>query len=51
MKNLSNELLVQTYYKATQISLNPHFIFLIQAELKYRGIEVEETDSSCVNNA
>lgn len=41
MKNLSNELLIQTYYKAVQISLNPHFISLLQAELNYRGIEIE----------
>ncbi|GGF96889.1 sporulation histidine kinase inhibitor Sda [Paenibacillus abyssi] len=41
MKILSDEMLVETYYVAVQLKLEPEFIALLQAEIKCRSIEPE----------
>ncbi|HJA41264.1 MAG TPA: sporulation histidine kinase inhibitor Sda [Firmicutes bacterium] len=48
MHNLSNELLIQSYIKAVEIPLHPHFIHLIQLELNYRGINIEHLTKKLV---
>ena len=45
LSNLSNELLIQTYIKSVQIKLNEHFIYLIQMELEYRGIDINNLET------
>ncbi|WP_099158842.1 sporulation histidine kinase inhibitor Sda [Virgibacillus ndiopensis] len=41
MEKISNELLVEAYYKAKQQRLNLDFIKLIRQELKKRNIMVD----------
>lgn len=43
MESISNELLIEAYYKATQMKLDNQFIHLIKKELSERSISVEET--------
>ncbi|MEI5905761.1 sporulation histidine kinase inhibitor Sda [Bacillus spongiae] len=38
MRKLSDELLVQSYYKAIELHLSPDFISLIEKELQRRGL-------------
>lgn len=38
MQKLSDELLVQSYFKATELKLNHEFIELIKLELKRRSL-------------
>lgn len=39
MQNLSDELLVESYYKANELQLNPDFIHLIEQEMRKRSIK------------
>ncbi len=38
MKKLSDELLIESYYKATELNLSPEFIHLIESEIKRRSL-------------
>ncbi|WP_456279358.1 sporulation histidine kinase inhibitor Sda [Bacillus sp. AK128] len=38
MKKLSDELLIESYYKARELSLSPEFIHLIETEIKRRSL-------------
>ncbi|MBM7660756.1 developmental checkpoint coupling sporulation initiation to replication initiation [Bacillus mesophilus] len=38
MKKLSDELLIESYYKARELSLSPEFINLIESEIKRRSL-------------
>ena len=38
MKNLSDELLIESYYKAIELQLSPEFIRLLEQELKRRSL-------------
>ncbi|MGJ7921450.1 sporulation histidine kinase inhibitor Sda [Neobacillus sp. LXY-4] len=38
MKKLSDELLIESYYKARELKLNPDFIRLIEIELQRRSL-------------
>ncbi|WP_035661375.1 sporulation histidine kinase inhibitor Sda [Halalkalibacter akibai] len=38
MQNLSDELLIDTYYKAMELKLNPDFIELIRLEIAKRSL-------------
>ncbi|MBP3951341.1 sporulation histidine kinase inhibitor Sda [Bacillus suaedae] len=38
MKNLSDELLIETYYKAVELNLNYDFIELIRVEIAKRSL-------------
>ncbi|WP_100372212.1 sporulation histidine kinase inhibitor Sda [Bacillus sp. FJAT-45037] len=38
MRNLSDELLIETYYKAIELDLNADFIELIQLEIRRRSL-------------
>ncbi|WP_100406718.1 sporulation histidine kinase inhibitor Sda [Bacillus solitudinis] len=38
MENLSDELLIETYYKATELELNHDFIELIRIEIIRRSL-------------
>ncbi len=38
MKKLSDDLLVEAYYKARELKLNPDFIRLIEKELQQRAL-------------
>ncbi|MBM6619220.1 sporulation histidine kinase inhibitor Sda [Bacillus suaedaesalsae] len=37
MKKLSDELLIESYYKAIELKLSPEFIHLIEIEIKRRS--------------
>jgi developmental checkpoint coupling sporulation initiation to replication initiation len=38
MKNLSDELLIESYYKAKELNLSPEFIALIEKEIQRRSL-------------
>ncbi|BDG36866.1 sporulation histidine kinase inhibitor Sda [Parageobacillus sp. VR-IP] len=38
MKHLSDELLIESYYKAKELNLNPEFIALIEKEIQRRSL-------------
>ena len=38
MNNLSNELLLESYYKAIQLRLSTEFIYLIESEIHRRAL-------------
>ncbi|OIJ16661.1 sporulation protein [Anaerobacillus alkalidiazotrophicus] len=38
MKSLSNELLIETYYKAIELKLSNDFIMLIKEEIERRSL-------------
>ncbi|WP_246940569.1 sporulation histidine kinase inhibitor Sda [Bacillus pinisoli] len=38
MRKLSDELLIESYYKARELRLSPEFIFLIESEIKRRSL-------------
>jgi developmental checkpoint coupling sporulation initiation to replication initiation len=38
MKKLSDELLIESYYKATELNLSPDFIHLIESEINRRSL-------------
>ncbi|MBA2873560.1 sporulation histidine kinase inhibitor Sda [Thermaerobacillus caldiproteolyticus] len=38
MKNLSDELLIESYYKAKELKLSPEFIELIKREILRRSL-------------
>ncbi|KAA0549332.1 sporulation histidine kinase inhibitor Sda [Bacillus sp. BGMRC 2118] len=38
MKKLSDELLIESYYKAIELKLSPEFIHLIEIEIKRRAL-------------
>ncbi|KXH84176.1 sporulation histidine kinase inhibitor Sda [Sporosarcina sp. HYO08] len=46
MKKLSDELLLQTYYKALALKLNPQFIDLLKHELNTRSLYFKIKQSS-----
>lgn len=39
MANLSDELLIESYYKAKSLSLEQDFIKVLEHEIKYRKLE------------
>ncbi|KYD32908.1 MULTISPECIES: sporulation histidine kinase inhibitor Sda [Anoxybacillaceae] len=39
MKYLSDELLIESYYKAKELKLSPEFIELIEREIRHRSLE------------
>jgi developmental checkpoint coupling sporulation initiation to replication initiation len=39
MKHLSDELLIESYYKAKELKLSPEFIELIEREIHRRSLE------------
>ncbi|EIT85250.1 Sporulation inhibitor A [Fictibacillus macauensis ZFHKF-1] len=39
MENLSDELLIESYYKAKELQLSTDFIFLIQREIERRALQ------------
>ena len=39
MKYLSDELLIESYYKAKELKLSPEFIELIEKEIRRRSLE------------
>ncbi|MFB1050741.1 sporulation histidine kinase inhibitor Sda [Paraliobacillus sp. JSM ZJ581] len=41
MQHLSDELLVESYYKANELQLNQEFIILIEQEMHRRSIKLE----------
>lgn len=45
MKNLSDDLLIETYYKAIELKLSADFIFLIKEEIERRSLidEIRKT--------
>lgn len=38
MKNMSDELLIDTYFKAIELNLHPYFIALLKAEIRHRSL-------------
>ena len=38
MKKLSDDLLLESYYKARELKLNPKFIHLIEMEIQQRAL-------------
>ncbi|MGD7009823.1 sporulation histidine kinase inhibitor Sda [Metabacillus sp. 84] len=38
MRKLSDELLIESYYKATELKLSNDFIYLIESEIKRRSL-------------
>ncbi|MBD8003646.1 sporulation histidine kinase inhibitor Sda [Bacillus norwichensis] len=38
MKKLSDELLIETYFKAKRLNLNPEFISLMETEIERRSL-------------
>lgn len=38
MKKLSDDLLIESYFKARELNLNPEFIQLIEKEIKRRAL-------------
>ncbi|NGP43482.1 sporulation histidine kinase inhibitor Sda [Bacillaceae bacterium SIJ1] len=40
MKHLSDELLVESFLKASQLQLNPEFIKLIEEEIRRRSLKL-----------
>ncbi|MFC4410559.1 sporulation histidine kinase inhibitor Sda [Chungangia koreensis] len=47
MHQLPDELLVQSYYKAVDLNLNPHFIQLLESEIKKRSLTISKRYSNC----
>lgn len=48
MRMLSDELLLESYYKAIDLNLEENFIELLQREIENRGIIVKENNSGCI---
>ena len=46
MRKLSDELLVEAYYKAKELNLSPDFISLIEKELHRRSLTINVKVSS-----
>ncbi|WP_462412289.1 sporulation histidine kinase inhibitor Sda [Neobacillus sp. Marseille-QA0830] len=38
MRKLSDELLIESYYKARELNLSPEFISLIESEIRRRSL-------------
>jgi developmental checkpoint coupling sporulation initiation to replication initiation len=38
MRKLSDELLIESYFKARELKLSPEFIFLIESEIHRRSL-------------
>ncbi|WP_078545500.1 sporulation histidine kinase inhibitor Sda [Litchfieldia alkalitelluris] len=38
MRKLSDDLLIESYFKATELKLSPEFIFLIEKEIRRRSL-------------
>ena len=38
MKNMPDELLIEAYFKAIKINLEPDFIYLLEAEIRRRSL-------------
>ncbi|MED4870869.1 sporulation histidine kinase inhibitor Sda [Geobacillus stearothermophilus] len=38
MKHLSDELLIESYFKAKELNLSPEFIELIEKEIQHRSL-------------
>ncbi|MHA6258844.1 sporulation histidine kinase inhibitor Sda [Sporosarcina sp. CAU 1771] len=38
MKNMSDELLIESYLQAKDMKLNPHFIYLLETEIRRRSL-------------
>lgn len=48
MENLSDQLLIESYYKALELQLSPEFIHLIEKELERRSLlnKIKKTQTS-----
>ncbi|MEK5067014.1 sporulation histidine kinase inhibitor Sda [Sporosarcina sp. FSL K6-1508] len=46
MSKLPDDLLIESYFKAKDIKLCPHFIQLLEAEIRRRSLQVEVQLSS-----
>lgn len=48
MENLSDQLLIETYYKALELQLSPEFIHLIEKEMERRSLlnKIKKTQTS-----
>ena len=40
MRKLPDDLLIESYFKAKDIKLNPHFIQLLEAEIHRRSLQI-----------
>ena len=46
MSKLPDDLLIESYFKAKAIKLNPRFIELLEAEIRRRSLQLEVQHSS-----
>lgn len=48
MENLSDQLLIESYYKALELQLSPEFIHLIEKEMERRSLlnKIKKTQTS-----
>lgn len=42
MEKLSDELLIESYFKAIRLKLSPDFILLIEREIRRRSLQLKE---------
>jgi developmental checkpoint coupling sporulation initiation to replication initiation len=47
MNNISDELLIDSYYKAIALDLHPDFIFLMESEIIRRSLQSKLKPSTC----
>ncbi|GGE74814.1 sporulation histidine kinase inhibitor Sda [Priestia taiwanensis] len=47
MNNISDELLIDSYYKAIDLDLHPDFIFLMESEIIRRSLQNKLNPSKC----
>ncbi|HLR08278.1 MAG TPA: sporulation histidine kinase inhibitor Sda [Bacillota bacterium] len=45
MEHLSDELLLESYYKASELNLSPDFLWLIEREIYRRNLTLEVKSS------
>lgn len=38
MKNMSDELLIEAYFQAIKLKLDPDFIYLLETEIRHRSL-------------
>jgi developmental checkpoint coupling sporulation initiation to replication initiation len=48
MNNISDELLIDSYYKAIDLDLHPDFIFLMESEIIRRSLQNKLNPSTCI---
>lgn len=44
MKNMSDDSLINTYYRAIELNLNAHFIHLLKLEIMHRSLLYKMSD-------